>query len=79
MFHPKKILNPQDLLQNRRLETVPICIVWQCFQHVISVCTHMYDKCLRSNVSRLSQALVHFVIDRASLFTDHRIFVPRFI
>ena len=25
------MLNPQDLLQNRSLETVPICTVWQCF------------------------------------------------
>ena len=30
---------------------------------------HMKSKRFR----RLSQALVHFVIDRASLFTDHRI------
>ena len=34
----------------------------------------MNDECKRSNEdNRLSQALVHFVIDRASLFTDHRI------
>ena len=34
----------------------------------------MYDGCKISNdFKRLSQALVHFVIDRASSFTDHRI------
>ena len=33
MFHLMKILNFQDLLQNRSLETVPVCIVWQCFPH----------------------------------------------
>ena len=35
---------------------------------------HMYDECQRSNDSIvLSQVLVHFVIDRANLFTDRRI------
>ena len=29
-------VEPQDLLQNRSLETVPICIVWQCFPHLYS-------------------------------------------
>ena len=32
----------------------------------------MYDEEIKRD-NRLSQALVHFVIDRASLFTDHRI------
>ena len=34
----------------------------------------MYDEMYEINrFRRLSQALVHFVIDRASLFTDHRV------
>ena len=33
---------------------------------------HMYDEYI-NRFRRLSQALVHFVMDRASLFTDHRI------
>ena len=49
MFHLMWILNPQDLLQNRSLETVPICIVWQCFPHDNIVCSDMYDECKRSN------------------------------
>ena len=71
MFLQKWILNPQDLLQNLSLESVPVCIVWQCFPHGNTVYIHMYDERKRQN--RLSQAFVHFVIDRASLFTDHRI------
>ena len=68
-----KNLTPQDLLQNRSLETVPICIVWQCFPHDNIVCYHMCDMNVRDQTREsLSQALVHFVIDRASLFTDHR-------
>ena len=63
----------QNLLLNRSLETVP-SLHW-----FGSVPTWQY--CLYSHVwwmkeikrdNRLSHALVHFVIDRASLFTDHR-------
>ena len=42
------------------------------FPHDNTVCTHKYDEYLKSNENRLSQALVHLVVDRASLFTDHR-------
>ena len=42
-------LNPQDLLQNRSLQTVPICIVLHCSPHDNTVCNHMYDECKRSN------------------------------
>ena len=70
MFLQKWILNLQDLRQNQSLETVPVCIVWQYYPHDNTVCIHMYDQSI--------QAFVHkpwsiFVIDRASLFTDHRI------
>ena len=74
MFRQKRILNLQDLPQNRSLETVPVCIVLQYYP------TQQY--CLYSQVRwifeinwfrRLSQVLTHFVMDRASLFTDHRI------
>ena len=43
------ILRLQSLLQNQSLETVPICIVWQCFPHDNTVCIHMCAECKRSN------------------------------
>ena len=44
------------------------------FPHDNIVCIHMCDEYMKSIDSGfLSHALVHFVIDRASLFTDHRI------
>ena len=67
MFHLMQILNPQDLLQNRSLDTVPVCIVWQCFPHGNTVCIQI------KRAKRMSQALVHYVIARASLITDHKI------
>ena len=74
VFLQKWLLNPQDLQQNRSLENSPslhcfaILPTWQCclYSHV----WWMYDI---NRFRRLSQALVHFVIDRANLFTDHRI------
>ena len=73
MFHLMWILSPQDLLQNRSLETAPACIVLQYYPHNNTVCIHMYEECKRiDRFKRLSQALVHFVI-HASLFTDHKI------
>ena len=73
MFLQKWILNLQDLPRSQSLETVPICIVWQYFPHDNTVCIHKYDEYMKSINSGVSQALVHFVMDRASLFTDHRI------
>ena len=35
---------PQDLLQNRSLETVPVCIVLQYYPHCNTVCIHMCDE-----------------------------------
>ena len=72
MLLQKWILNLQDLLQNRSLETVPACIVLQCYHMtILFVFTCVMN--VRNRFRRLSQALVHFAIDRASLFTDHRI------
>ena len=45
MFLQKWILNPQDLLQNLSLETIPVCIAWQYFRHNNTVCIHMCDGC----------------------------------
>ena len=61
MFHPKWILSPQDLLQNRSLETVPACIVQQYYPHNNTVCIHMCDECKRSKrAKRLDRAkIVH--------------------
>ena len=74
MFTQKWILNPQDLPQNRSLGTVPVATVLQYYPHDNIVCIHTYDEQMKSiDFRRLSQALVHFVINLASLFTDHRI------
>ena len=73
-FLQKWILNPQDLPKNRSLETVPVCIVWQCFPHKqYCLYSHVWWMYEINRFRRLPQALVHFVIDLASLFTDHRI------
>ena len=64
----------RGLLQNQNFEIILICIVCQCFPHDNTVCIHMYDEWLEiKRHNRLSRAVVHFVIDRASLFADHRI------
>ena len=74
MFLQKWISKLQDLLQNRSLETVPVL-------HCLPVLP-TWQYCLYSHVwwiyeinrfKGLPQALVHFVIDRANLFTDHKI------
>ena len=73
MFLQKWILIPQDLLQNRSLETVPTCIVLQYYPHNITVCIHIYNEYKISSDSGVCHKLWSiFVIDRASLFTDHR-------
>ena len=61
-FLQKWILNLQDLLRSQSLETVPVCIVWQYFPHDNIICIHL---------CAFVTSLVHFVMDRASLFTDH--------
>ena len=48
-FTLRSILSLQDLLQNRSLETVPVCIVWPCFPHGNTVCSHMCDEYKKSN------------------------------
>ena len=45
---PEWILNPQDLPQNRSLETDPACIVLQYYPHSSTVCIHMCDECMVS-------------------------------
>ena len=64
----------QKWISNQSLETFPVCTVLQCFPHENIFCIHMCNGC--QNIKRLtllSQAVVHFVIGRASLFTDHKI------
>ena len=73
MFLQKWILNRQDLPQNQSLETVPVCIVLQCHPQNNIGYIHMCDECKINRFRRLSQALVHFLMDLASLFSDHRI------
>ena len=68
------ILNLKGLLQNQSLETIQVCIVVLCFPHDNTGCFHMCDECKRTKRAKLlSQALVRFVMARASLLTDHEI------
>ena len=74
MFLQKWISNLQDLPRSQSLETVPVCIVWQYYPHDNIVCIHMYDEYMKSIDSGVCHRLWSiFVIDRASLFTDHKI------
>ena len=74
MFLQKWILSPQDLLQNRSLETVPACIVLQYYPHSNAVCIHMCDECIgNQSIQALVTNFGPFCNDRASLFTEHRI------
>ena len=64
----------QDLPRSQSLETVPSlhCLaVLPTWQYCLY--SHVWWMCEINRFRRLSQALVHFVIDRANLFTDHRI------
>ena len=64
------ILNPQDLLQIRSLETVLVCMLCCGFSHNNNACIHLYEVYEIKRAARLSQAFAHFVTARASLFTD---------
>ena len=77
MFLQKWILNPQDLLQNRSLETVPVCIVLQYYPHSNTVCSHMYDECMKSIDSSVCHRLwsILWWIVRAYLLTiEYQVF-----
>ena len=69
------IMSLQSLLQNENLENKPNRHCCAVFPHNKIAQIHMYDECKRSNDSVVCHrlCLVHFVIDRASLFTDRRI------
>ena len=69
MFLQRWILNPQDLLQNRSLETVPACIVLQCHPHNNTVCIHMCDECKMSIDSGVCPKLWAY-----SLTIEYRVF-----
>ena len=51
------ILNPQDFLQNRSLETILICIVVVCFPHNNIASIHLCDECTRSNAPNVCHRL----------------------
>ena len=58
--------------QNQNLAIIPLYIDVQCFPYDNIVWIHLCDECKIPNVlRRLSHALVHFVMARASLFADH--------
>ena len=46
---PREVdFEPQNLPHNRRLETVPVCIVWKYYPQSDTVCIHMCDECMKS-------------------------------
>ena len=73
MFLLMWTLNLQDLLQNQNLEIIPVDSVVLYFHMTILFELHVWWIYEINRFRRLWQALVLFVIDRASLFTDHRI------
>ena len=82
MFLQKWILNPQDLPQNRSLETIPVCIVLQYYPHYNIVCIHMYDECKKSSDSGVCHRLwsiVWWILQVCSLNIEYQVlqFVPR--
>ena len=77
MFLQKWILNLQDLPQNRSLETVPICIVLQCFPHDNIVCVHLYDEYMKSvdsDVCHRLWSILLWIVQNCSLTKEHRVF-----
>ena len=54
---PDADLSLQGPLQNENLETVPVCIVWQCFPHDNIVCIHLCDEFKRSNAQNVCHKL----------------------
>ena len=73
-FHLMLTPSLQSLLQNQSLETILVCISVLCFPHNNIARIHLYDECKEiKRATRLSHALVHFVMARASSFTDHKI------
>ena len=67
----RSILSLQDLKQSQSPETVPTCIVVQCFPHDHIAYIHLLDECKKSNEPSLCHKLGSIWWLRASLFTDH--------
>ena len=81
MFLQEWILNPQDLLQSRSLETVPICTVCQCFPHDNIVCLHLCDEYLKSidsGVCHRLWSILWWILQVCSLTIEYRVvhYVP---
>ena len=78
MFHPKWILNPQDLLRNRSLGKVPACIVWKCYPHNNTVCIECM-KSIDSGVCHRLWSVLWLIVQVCSLTIEYQVFqyVPR--
>ena len=77
MSHQMWILNLQDLPQSQSLETVPVCIVWQCCPHSKIVCIHMCDeyvKSIDSGVCHRPWSILWWILQACSLTIEHRVF-----
>ena len=70
-FHLRSISNLQDRQQSQSLETVQSALLCG-----VSHMTILLEFTREMTVRNQSQALVHVVIARASLLTDHRISGP---
>ena len=77
MFLQKWILNRQDLPQNQSLETVPVCILLQCYPHNNIVCILMYDECKKSIDSGVCHKLWSIsssIVQVCSLTIEYQVF-----
>ena len=64
-------------LQNQSLETIPICIVLQCFPHDNIVCVHLYDECKRSNdkiVGHMFWSILWLIVQICFLAIEYQVF-----
>ena len=82
-FLQKWILSPQDLLQNGSLETVPACIVLQCYPHNNIAYMHMCDECkmlIDSGVCHKHWSILQSIAQVNSLTIEYQVFqfVPSF-
>ena len=77
MFLQKWMWSPQDLPQNRSLETVPVYIVLQYYPQSNTVCIHMCDEFKRSNEIIVCHRLWSrwwLIVQVCSLTIEYRVF-----
>ena len=76
-FLQKWISNPQDLLRNRSLETVPARIVLRHYTHDNIICIHMceeYMKSIDSGVCHRPWSILWWIVRAYLLTIEYRVF-----